>query len=54
MTSSTTPKARTESTDRTPALTRPAHQPRTCATRFGNTARRLLNCLMRSLANPHV
>lgn len=57
MTSSTTTTARTESTDRTPALTvstRPARQPKSSAARLGHAARRLLNSLMRSLASPHV
>jgi len=46
-----------DSTDRTPVLTtaRPAGTARPSATtRIGGAARRILNALMRSLANPHV
>jgi hypothetical protein len=47
-----------DSTDRTAALTaarasRSTRQPKAGTTRFGSTARRLLNALMRSLAAPH-
>jgi len=55
MTPSTTTKARTDSTDRTPALPPTAtRQPKSSAARLSQTVRRLLNTLMRSLANPHV
>jgi hypothetical protein len=58
MTTSTAPKTHTDSTDRTQVLptaktaaARPAKAP---VGRFGSATRRLLNTLMRSLANPHV
>ncbi len=47
----------TDSTDRLPALTTRTVRPSTVhkvATRLGGAARRFLNALMRSLANPHV
>ena len=58
MTTSIVTKTHTDSTDRTPVLstakTGSANQPKTPVGRFGSAARRLLNTLMRSLANPHV
>lgn len=54
MTPTNSAKARTDSTDRTPALTsaKSTAQPKS-ATRL-DAARRLLSALMRSLASPHV
>jgi hypothetical protein len=58
MTTSIATKTHTDSTDRTPALptakAASACPPKTSVGRFGSAARRLLNTLMRSLANPHV
>jgi hypothetical protein len=57
MTPSTPTPARTDSTDRTPALPARASSAlrrKSSAARFGTAARRLLNTLMRSLASPHV
>jgi hypothetical protein len=58
MTPSTTAKARTDSTDRTPALaasrTGSVRLPKSSVARVGSAARRLLNSLMRSLATPHI
>jgi hypothetical protein len=59
MTTIASSKTRTaDSSDRTPVLTTakaaPATQQRPLTARFGGTAKRLLNTLMRSLASPHV
>jgi hypothetical protein len=58
MTTSTATKTHTDSTDRTPVLatakTAAVRQAKAPVGRFGSVARRLLNTLMRSLANPHV
>lgn len=43
-----------DSTDRTPTLANSKAQTKSAVSRLGNTARRLLNSLMRSLATPHV
>ncbi len=53
-----TKNSSTDSSDRTLALgaarTAPAHQLKARVSRFGDTAKRLLNTLMRSLSSPHI
>lgn len=58
MTTSSATKLHADSTDRTPALSTAkavsVNSTKSSVGRFGSAARRLLNTLMRSLANPHV